>query len=221
MALALWLNSNTVDGNMTEIETAVQQNMGSALLDTNRMAAEAERVSNYASAGVDTAQTQLDTLQAAPADMLTASDWEAVHAARPVVAEQLANLTLAELAEHADKVANGTDKVLQYVYLRHLEAALSTPDSGPQRLYNGLATGLPAHAPVGTLAADRAALHAVSARLAARLLGHFDTDSLQKAQAAAQADVTANRKLKIRAGRALSKLGVVQAASTLNRYTDV
>jgi len=218
--MELWLNSNTVEGNLAEIETNLQQNTGSALLDTGRMAAEAERVINYASAGVDTAQKQLDTLQAAPADTLTADDWAAVHAVRPVVAEQLEGLTLAELAAHADKVANGTDKVLQYVYLRHLDNALQAADNAPQRLDNGLATGLPAHAPVGTMAADRAALHAAFGRLEARLLNHWDVDALDNARAAARAELTTNRKLKVRAGRALAKLGVVQTSSTLTSYSD-
>lgn len=223
MALSLWLNSNTVHTNMAEIETAVQQNMGSALLDTGRMSAEAERVHLYAAQGVDTAQKQLDTLQAAPADTLTADDWAAVHAARPVAAEQLDGLSMSELAEHAHKVAQGTDRVQQYIMLRHIDNALQAADNAPQRLDNGLATGLPAHTPVAAVAADRASLHAAYRRLEARLLGHWDVATLDSARAAAKAELLESRRLKLRATRALSKLGVATRANALvgTGYSDL
>lgn len=221
MALSLWLNSDTVHTNLAEIETNLQQNTGSALLDVGRMSAETERVINYASAGVDTAQKQLDQLEAKPVDTLSATELAAAYELKGPVADSLDGLSMSELAEHAHKVANGTDRVQQYIMLRHLENALQAADNAPQRLDNGLATGLPAHAPVAAVAADRAALHAVAKRLEARLLGHWDIDTLENARMAAKAELMESRRLKLRATRALSKLGIAQTSSTLTGYSDL
>ncbi len=220
MALSLWLNSDTVHGNLAHIETEVQNNTGGALLDTSRLASEAERVSLYAAHGVEVAEQQLQQLEAKPADTLSATELAAAYELKGPVADSLDGLTLAQLAARAHSAAQGTNRPLQYVLLRHLEAALSTPDSGPRRIVDGMETGLPAAAPVGTVAADREAVRLVANRLEARIRGHWDSDTLENARAAARAELTTNRKLKVRAGRALSKLGVVQTSSTLTSYAD-